>query len=124
MNKQTARNNHNKNTLSKNVSNKNSSQAISKQKQRTGSAGTANSSHYTRIQSESNDVFNFSDSADENDDKFILKKNKNTFAPLSNDDTTAIGNIENDCTPHDNSTPSDEQNNKRKLPPPIYGQSI
>lgn len=77
MNKQTTSNNYrNKNTLVKNMPNQNSSQAISKHKQRTGSAGTANSLYNNRIQSSSNDVFNSSDSADENDDKFILQKNK------------------------------------------------
>ncbi|KAL4126479.1 hypothetical protein QTP88_010701 [Uroleucon formosanum] len=57
-------------------------------------------------------------------EKYYEAVNETLFAPLSNDDTTAIGNIENDCTPHDNSTPSDEQNNKRKLPPPIYVRGI
>lgn len=152
MNNQTASNTYrNKNTLIKNIHNQDSPQAISKQKQRTVSTGTTNSSHVTRIQSGSNDVFNSADSTDENDDKFITQKNKNTpkrnhsstdtaspepkkvkplfitvnrFAPLSIDDTTAIENIENNPPSHDNSTPSDDQNNKRKLPPPIYVRGV
>ena len=82
MNNQTASSNYRyKNTLVKNKINHNSSQTISKQKQkqRTGSAGTTNSSHDTRIQWDSNNVFNSSYSMDENDDKFILQKNKNTL---------------------------------------------
>lgn len=35
-----------------------------------------------------------------------------------------IENIEIHPTSHDNSTPSDDQNNKRKLPPPIYVRGI
>lgn len=86
----TSNNNRNKNTPVKNMPNQNSSQAISKQKHRTGPAGTANSSHDTRIQSGSNDVFNSSDSADENDDKFILQKNKNTSKRNHSSTDTAI----------------------------------
>jgi len=151
MNNQTASNNYrNKNTLPKNMPNQNSSQTISKQKQRLGSAGSANKSHDSHIQSVSNDVFNSSESADENNDQFILKKPKkqpkrnlsstdtpnpepkkvkplfitvNRFAPLSNEDTV-MGNTEDDPTSHDNLTPSDDQNYKRKLPPPIYVRGI
>jgi len=87
---------------------------------------------------------------DENKDKFILQNTKkpskrnlsltdfpnpeckkvkplfitvNRFAPLSNEDTV-MGNTENNPTSHDNLTPSDDQNNKRKLPPPIYVRRI
>jgi len=153
MHKQTANNNsRDKNTLTKNTSNQKSSQANTKQKQRTVSVSTTNSSHDNCVQSGSNDVFNFSDPTDENNDKFILQKNKNTskrnlsststdstnhepkkikplfitanrFAPLSTDDTVT-GNTENDPTSHDDSTPSDDQNYKKKLPPPIYVRGI
>jgi len=104
-----------------------SSQANSKQKQRTGSSGTADSSHDNCIKSGSN---NYSDSTDENNDKFILQKNINTskrnlsstsidspnpepkkfkplfitvnrFTPLLTDNTV-MGNTENYPTSHDN----------------------
>lgn len=75
MHKQTANNNScDKNTLTKNKSNQKSFQANPKQKQRTGSDNTTNSSHGNCIQSGSNYVFNSSDPTDENNDKFILKK--------------------------------------------------
>jgi hypothetical protein len=47
----------------------------------------------------------------------------NRFAPLSNNDTM-MGNTENDSTSHDNLTPSNDQNYKRKLPLPIYVRGI
>lgn len=69
MNSQTANNNYrNKNTLTKNMPNQNSSHTTSKQKQKAGSAGSVNKSHETHIQSGSNDAFNSSQSVDENND--------------------------------------------------------
>lgn len=50
--------------------------SITKQKQKACSTGTSNKSHDTRIQSGSNDILNFSDSANENDDVFTLQKSK------------------------------------------------
>jgi len=147
MNNQTASNNYrNKNILTKNMPNQNSSQTISKQKQRVGLvrlAGSANKSYETHIQRVSNDVINFSKSADENNDQFILKKKQkrnlsstdtpnpepkkvkplfttvNRFAPLSIEDTV-MENTENVPTSHDNLIPSNDQYFKRKRSPQIY----
>lgn len=48
----------------------------------------------------------------------------NRFSPLSNEDTD-MGNITNNpTTTPDNSTPNDDQNAKRKLPPPIYVRGV
>jgi len=148
MHKQTANNN----SRDKNKLTINTSQSNPKQKQRTVLVSTTNSSLDNCIQSGSNDVFNSSDPTDENYDKFILQKNKNMskrnhsstssesvnpepikfkplfitvnrFAPLSTDDTVT-GNTENDPTSHDDSTLPDDQNFKRKLPPPIFVRGI
>jgi len=148
-NKTTCNNNQNKNTPNKNMPNQNSPHSITKQKQKACSTGTSNKSHDSRTQSGSNDILHYFDSANENDDVFKLQKSKknskrnhsstnspepkkvkplfitvNRFSPLSNEDTD-MGNITNNHTATPNNlAPNDDQNAKRKLPPPIYVRGV